>query len=190
MASQAKSDIRPVWWLGDILQHVTSIRGQIVSRKSRYCGCVAFRSCPLNQYQSIPTYILIFNQSVEGFQSCHPIITIDNTHLYSKYKGMMLVTLGLWSVVHTYIYYSRRRESWQWELAHGLHSSEDDARPDFHVISNRLRGIIATINDENLGWGPRRAHYCRRVGHLMSNFSVKYNDKSLKMLLVAVAYEW
>ena len=35
-----------------------------------------------------------FKPSIEGFEHCHPIMSIDGTHLYGKYKGTLLIAMG------------------------------------------------------------------------------------------------
>ena len=34
-----------------------------------------------------------FKSSIEGFEHCYPILSIDGTHLYGKYKGMLLIVM-------------------------------------------------------------------------------------------------
>ena len=35
-----------------------------------------------------------FKPSIEGFEHCRPVPSIDDTHLYGKYKGTLLITIG------------------------------------------------------------------------------------------------
>ena len=35
-----------------------------------------------------------FAQSIKGFAHCQPILRIDGTHLYEKYKGTLLIAMG------------------------------------------------------------------------------------------------
>ena len=35
-----------------------------------------------------------FKPSIEGFEHCCPILSIDGTHLYGKYKGKLLIFMG------------------------------------------------------------------------------------------------
>jgi hypothetical protein len=35
-----------------------------------------------------------FNALINGFQYCHPLISIDDTHLYSQYKVKLLVVVA------------------------------------------------------------------------------------------------
>ena len=35
-----------------------------------------------------------FKPSIEGFEHCHPVLIIDGTHLYGKYKGTLMIAKG------------------------------------------------------------------------------------------------
>ena len=35
-----------------------------------------------------------FKPSIEGFEHCRPVLSIDGTHLYGKYKGTLLIAMG------------------------------------------------------------------------------------------------
>ena len=35
-----------------------------------------------------------FKPSIEGFKHCRPVMSIDDTHLYGKYKGTLLIAMG------------------------------------------------------------------------------------------------
>ena len=35
-----------------------------------------------------------FKPSTEGFEHCCPMLNIDGTHLYGKYKSMLLIAMG------------------------------------------------------------------------------------------------
>ena len=35
-----------------------------------------------------------FHPSIEGFNHCRPILSIDGTHLYGKYKGTLMIVMG------------------------------------------------------------------------------------------------
>ena len=35
-----------------------------------------------------------FKPSIEGFKHCHPVLSIDGTHLYGKYKDTLLIAMG------------------------------------------------------------------------------------------------
>ena len=35
-----------------------------------------------------------FKSFIEGFEHCCPVLSIDDTHLYGKYKGTLLIVMG------------------------------------------------------------------------------------------------
>ena len=35
-----------------------------------------------------------FHPYIEGFNHCRPILSIDDTHLYGKYKGTLMIAMG------------------------------------------------------------------------------------------------
>ena len=35
-----------------------------------------------------------FKPSIEGFEHCRPVLSINGTHLYGKYKGMLMIAMG------------------------------------------------------------------------------------------------
>ena len=71
--------------------------------------------------------------------------------------------------------------SWSWFLW-ALREYVTD-REGICLISDRHRGIIAAINNKEIGWAePKPYHrYCLR--HVASNFNSKYKSKQLKDLV-------
>ena len=35
-----------------------------------------------------------FKSSIEGFEHCRPVLSIDGTHLHGKYKGALIIAMG------------------------------------------------------------------------------------------------
>ena len=35
-----------------------------------------------------------FHPSIEGFKRCRPVLGIDGTHLYGKYKNTLMIAMG------------------------------------------------------------------------------------------------
>ena len=35
-----------------------------------------------------------FHPSIEGFKHCRPMLAINGTHLYGKYKGTVMIAMG------------------------------------------------------------------------------------------------
>lgn len=55
--------------------------------------------------------------------------------------------------------------------------------------SDRYKGTLTAMNEEDLEWGPEHAHYCFSVSHFASSFLSRFHDKFLKMLPVKAVYE-
>ncbi|XP_021749711.1 uncharacterized protein LOC110715437 [Chenopodium quinoa] len=44
-------------------------------------------------YEELPRVFWAFKPSIDGFRHCRPLITIDGTHLYGRYKGTLLIAM-------------------------------------------------------------------------------------------------
>lgn len=53
---------------------------------------VVWRSANTSQFQRV---FWAFGRSIEGFLNCRPVISIDGVHLYGKFRGTMLVVVGV-----------------------------------------------------------------------------------------------
>ena len=67
-----------------------------------------------------------FGPSIRGFKHCRPVITIDGTHLYGKYKGVLLIAMGvdangqIFPLAFAIVY----QEDYQEEIARNLIAKE------------------------------------------------------------------
>ena len=64
----------------------------------------------------------LFKPSIDGFEHCHPVLSIDITHLYGKYKGSLLIVIGCDGNNQLFplefaITKSENIDSWEWLLA-------------------------------------------------------------------------
>ncbi|RVW43332.1 hypothetical protein CK203_070261 [Vitis vinifera] len=127
-----------------------------------------------------------------GFAHCRPVLSIDGTHLYGKYKGTLLIAMGcdgnnqLFPLAFA-ITEGENTDSWSWFLACILVGVTQ--RKGLCLISYRHPGIIAAVNETYSGWTqPNACHrFCMR--HLASNFNTKFKDKTLKDLMCRAAME-
>nr|KAJ0202138.1 hypothetical protein LSAT_V11C600304220 [Lactuca sativa] len=89
-----------------------------------------------------------FAPSIKEFHYCRPVISIDGTHLYGKYKGKMLIAMGVdgdnqilllaFAIVENESY-----DTWDWFLSHVKN----------HVtISNCHGGILKVITEHGSPW--------------------------------------
>ena len=63
-----------------------------------------------------------FRPCIVGFKHCRPVMSIDATHLYGKYKGKLLITMATDANNKIYplafaIVESESTETWGWFLA-------------------------------------------------------------------------
>ncbi|XP_073036545.1 uncharacterized protein [Primulina eburnea] len=126
-----------------------------------------------------------FRPCVDGFRYCRKIISIDGTHLYTKYKHKMLIAAGLdannqilplaFALVDEESY-----DSWKWFLdllcVHVI-----NGLPGVCIISDRHRAIIGAVEgipQFNPPYGVHR--FCLR--HVCSNFNTHFKNVHLKDL--------
>ncbi|XP_073153839.1 uncharacterized protein [Henckelia pumila] len=100
-----------------------------------------------------------FKEKTNGFRHCRKIISVDDTHLYTKYKHKMLIAVTL------------------------------DANNQYVVcgesgvclISDRHKGIVRAAKDLHYFKPPHGVHrFCLR--HVCSNFNARFKDMYLKDL--------
>ena len=123
------------------------------------------------------------------------MISIDWTHLYGKYQGVLMITMATdannkvfplaFAVVDKGL-----RPSWGWFLE-CLRISIGHVIPDegICIISNRHKVIKCTIIEWPRGDdGSLRVfhRYCLR--HVASNFNTHFNDPTLKALALKAGY--
>ncbi|KAL6313700.1 hypothetical protein AAG906_010118 [Vitis piasezkii] len=99
-----------------------------------------------------------FHPSIEGFKHCRPVLNIDGTHLYGKYKGTLMIAMGC-----------------------------DGNNQGLCVISYRHPSIMATMSDVHLGWSEPYTYHRVCMRHLASNFMTRFKDKILKNLMCRAA---
>ncbi|XP_050211690.1 uncharacterized protein LOC126661854 [Mercurialis annua] len=122
-----------------------------------------------------------FKPTIEGFRFCKPVLFVDGTHLYGKYKMTLLIASAIDGNSHIM------------PLAFALVESESTASYEYffehlreHVICERK---VAIISDRHAGilsvlkrpeWAGVAHKFCIR--HFCSNFQTKFRNKVLKKL--------
>ncbi|XP_022734079.1 uncharacterized protein LOC111287669 [Durio zibethinus] len=97
-----------------------------------------------------------FSHSIEGFKYCRPIISIDATHLYGRYKGKMLIAMGV------------------------------DANNQFLPLPFDVAEVESfdTVNEPSSRWQEPWAYHRICLRHICSNFNDKFHNKNLKILVI------
>ena len=131
-----------------------------------------------------------FKPSIEGFEHCRLVMSIDGTHLYGKYKGTLLIVMGcnvnnqLFPLAFS-ITEGENIDGWGWFLA--CIRNRVTQRTGICVISDRHPGIMATIRNPHLGWATPSTYHRICMHHLASNFMTWFKDKLLKNLVCRAA---
>ncbi|KAK4387202.1 hypothetical protein Sango_2590800 [Sesamum angolense] len=127
-----------------------------------------------------------FRPCIEGFRSCRNVISVDGTHLYTKYKHKLLVAVTLDANQQVLplafaLVDEESLASWLWflqMLVKHLLPNDDD---QICLIFDRHSGLISAINYVPAFKFPRGVHrFCLR--HVCSNFNKKFNNIRLKDL--------
>ncbi|KAL4365299.1 hypothetical protein AHAS_Ahas07G0092200 [Arachis hypogaea] len=114
-----------------------------------------------------------FNPCIRAFKYCKPLVQVDRTHLYGKYKGCLLVAVaqdGNKNIVPIAfaIVESEIADTWHFFL-NGV-----------GIISNRHESIQAIVNRSGGDWQPPRAWWI----NFLREFKVLY----LQKLVVNIGY--
>lgn len=141
-----------------------------------------------NEDPSVHIFLRVFwafKPSIDGFKHCRPLITIDGTHLYGKYKGTLLIAMGTDANSQLFplafaIVESENGESWKWFMKCIRHLVTQ--REGLCVISDRHAGILQTMNEVNSGWEEPRAHHRFCTRHLASNVNTQFKNAYVKNL--------
>ncbi|KAL2230549.1 UNVERIFIED_CONTAM: hypothetical protein Sindi_1649300 [Sesamum indicum] len=126
-----------------------------------------------------------FKPCIEGFQPCRNLISVDGTHLYTKYKHKMLIAAAMdgnqqvlplaFAIVD-----EESHLSWKWFLRQ-LSRHIIRGRRGICLISDRHAGITRAVRECPNFVPPNGMHrYCLR--HVCSNFNSKYKNIVLKDL--------
>ncbi|KAG9442209.1 hypothetical protein H6P81_018063 [Aristolochia fimbriata] len=108
--------------------------------------------------------------AINGFQSCRPIISVDGTHLYGKYKGCLLIDFALVE--------RENIDTWTWFIA-CLARQVVRGRSPMCIISDRHSGIIRAVRD--VFPRPHRHRFCIR--HIIANLKKRYSVKDLNKMV-------
>nr|KAJ0223739.1 hypothetical protein LSAT_V11C200088090 [Lactuca sativa] len=123
-----------------------------------------------------------FSPSIKGFVHCRPMINIDGTHLYGKYKGTMMIAMGVDGnnqilPLAFAIKENKAYDSWNWFLSYiKIHVVKE--REGICLVSDRHLGILKAVNQHGSPW-----YY---LHHFNNNFYEKFRNSELKGLAYRV----
>ncbi|XP_020987476.1 uncharacterized protein LOC110275628 [Arachis duranensis] len=133
----------------------------------------------------------MFPPCIEAFRHCKPLVSIDGTHLYSKYGRTLLIAIAqdgnsnILPVAFALVE-GENVESWSFFLSHlRQHVTPQSG---LVVILDRHNGIKAALEAPNGGWLPPAAYCAFCIRHVAVNFALTFKGKDARRLLVNVAY--
>ncbi|XP_021752540.1 uncharacterized protein LOC110718046 [Chenopodium quinoa] len=133
-----------------------------------------------------------FGPCIDDFKHCMPVICIDGTHLYGKYKGTLLVATSVDASFQVFplafvLVEGENTSSWSWFL--GCIRVHVMQRDGLCVISDRHLGIIAAMNDPNVGFTEPRAYHRFCVRHIASNLKTHVQSNDMRDMFKAAVYQ-
>ncbi|XP_019181626.1 PREDICTED: uncharacterized protein LOC109176675 [Ipomoea nil] len=126
-----------------------------------------------------------FKPAIEGFKYCLPVLTVDGTHLYGKYKGHLLLAVAINAnkKIHPVAYSivdAETGDSWSWFLRLVAQNVFGDFQ-HICIISDRHGGIDHAFREiPELAEARVQRLYCLR--HYWSNLMTKFKNKEFKNL--------
>ncbi|XP_025625213.1 uncharacterized protein [Arachis hypogaea] len=127
-----------------------------------------------------------FYPCIRAFRHCKPIVQVDETHLYRKYKGCLLVVVSqdgnnnIMPIAFA-IVEGETSDAWHFFLSNlRQHVVTRDA---VGLISDRHDSIRSAIARSNGAWSPPRAFHMFCIRHIESNFLRKFKAPYLQKLI-------
>ncbi|CAK8574982.1 unnamed protein product [Lathyrus sativus] len=132
-----------------------------------------------------------FQPCIRGFAYCKPILQIDGTWLYGKYKGTLLIAVAqdgnsnIFPVAFALVE-GETAEAWGFFLRNLRRHVAP--QPDLCLISDRHASIESAYNNVENGWqDPPSVHvYCIR--HIAQNFMREIKDRNLRKKIINMGY--
>ncbi|XP_024628916.1 uncharacterized protein [Medicago truncatula] len=132
-----------------------------------------------------------FRPCISGFEFCKPIVQIDATWLYGKYKGTLLLAVAqdgnnkIFPIAFA-IVEGETKEAWSFFLK----NLRQHVTPQENIclISDRHVSIKSAYDDPQNGWhdAPTSHVYC--VRHIAQNFMRSFKDGELKKKVECMGY--
>ncbi|XP_057733739.1 uncharacterized protein LOC130948886 [Arachis stenosperma] len=128
---------------------------------------------------------------IRAFRHCKPIVQVDGTHLYEKYKGCLLVAVsqdGNNNIVPIAFAIVEGETSDAWHFFLSNLRQHVVTRDGVGLISDRHESINAAVERSNGAWSPPRAFHMFCIRHIESNFLRKFKAPYLQKLVVNIGY--
>ncbi|XP_027336945.1 uncharacterized protein LOC113850565 [Abrus precatorius] len=145
-----------------------------------------------NRYRVFERLFWSFEQCHEAFKFCKPILQVDGTFLYGKYRHTLLIATtqdgnNCVLPVAFAIIEGETLSAWEWFLALiRLHVTD---RAGICLISDRHQSIKGAVSNPHIGWQPPNAYHVYCIRHIASNFNHRFKNIALKKELIKLDIE-
>ncbi|XP_027362818.1 uncharacterized protein LOC113870426 [Abrus precatorius] len=132
-----------------------------------------------------------FAPCIRAFRHCKPLVQVDRTHLYGKYKGALLVAVAQDGNQNIFPIGFAIVEG---ETADGWHFFLENLRKHVvtqdgvGIISDRHESINAAIRRSTRQWEPPKAFDIYCIRHIAANFLRRFKTPYLHKLVVRMGY--
>ncbi|RYQ88471.1 hypothetical protein Ahy_B09g095643 isoform A [Arachis hypogaea] len=126
---------------------------------------------------------------IRAFRHCKPVVQVDGTHLYGKYKGCLLVVVsqdGNNNIVPIAFAIVEGETSDAWYFFLSNLRRHVVTRDGVGFISDRHDSISSAVERNNGAWSPPRAFHMFCIRHIESNFLRKFKAPYLQKLIVNI----
>ncbi|XP_015952502.1 uncharacterized protein LOC107477049 [Arachis duranensis] len=130
-----------------------------------------------------------FYPCIRAFRHCKPVVQVDDTQLYEKYKGALLVAVsqdGNNNIVPIAfaLVEGETSDAWFFFLRHlRTHVVTKDG---VGLISDRHESIRSAVSRCDGAWEPPRARHIFCIRHIASNFLRKFKAPFMQKLVVNI----
>ncbi|XP_025674583.1 uncharacterized protein [Arachis hypogaea] len=132
-----------------------------------------------------------FYSCIVAFKHCKPLVQVDGTHLYGKYKGALLVAIAQdrnQNIVPIAFAIVEGEMTDAWEFFITNLRRYVVTIDGVGIISDRHTSIDAPIARSNGAWSPPRAWHMYCIRHIRSNFLRRFKAPYLHKIMVNIGY--
>ena len=135
-----------------------------------------------------------FAPCINAWKHCRPIVSIDGTFLYGKYKHKLLIACSMDGANHIVplafaLVDEESYSTWAWFLRCLRDHVVEEREVPICLISDRHRGIHAAVNNPNVGWTHPFAVWRFCVRHIASNFNAQHKNMACKRVIIRAALQ-
>ncbi|XP_025650642.1 uncharacterized protein [Arachis hypogaea] len=145
----------------------------------------------MHDYSMFDKVFWTFPTCVEAFKHCKPFVSVDGTHLFGKYGGVLLIAVaqdGNSNILTLAfpIVGSETMESWSFFLINLR--QQVTPQEGMLIVSDRSQTIKAALRTDDSGWQSPRAFHAYCIWHIVTNFMSRFKYAEEKRYLINTAY--